>query len=111
MIVVLAQNHEYLQAQDRRQKQVEARRYARWKEISRWGRLVNTWCGVSLFASFFFAIGTFVGINALPDGVVCRGTHSLCALLRVRQGKRIIPAKPFSFPFRLSSSNSPHAST
>lgn len=101
MIVILAENREYLQFQDRKREQVEARRRNRWKEIARWGRLANTWLSLSIFATFFLAIGIFVGLNALPEGVVCRGKYSACDLLRVSEGKRIIPAKPVSIPFRL----------
>ncbi|WP_181824203.1 hypothetical protein [Chroococcidiopsis thermalis] len=62
-----------------------------WKNVQRWGRLLNTWAWTITYTVVIFSLGATLGLNFLPDAVLCRNERSLCYILRLYGTKTMLP--------------------
>jgi hypothetical protein len=83
LAIEIGRNEEYLAQQERHLHLIRARRQQFWQRLTKWSRLFNTWIWAILLIACAFLLGTYAGLNWLPDGVVCGSPKSLCYQLRI----------------------------
>ncbi|MBE9020484.1 hypothetical protein IQ272_31015, partial [Chroococcidiopsidales cyanobacterium LEGE 13417] len=87
--------------EDTRRLQLEQKQFALaeekkekyWKNVQRWGRLLNTWIWTIAYTVVIFSLGATLGLNFLPDAVLCHDNHSLCYILRLYGTKATLPPR------------------
>ncbi|URD48726.1 hypothetical protein [Chroococcidiopsis sp. CCNUC1] len=80
-----------LQLEQKQLALAEEKKEKYWKNVRRWGRLLNTWIWIIAYTVVIFSLGATFGLNFLPNAILCRDKNSLCYILRLYGTKATLP--------------------
>ena len=87
LIIAIQRETQWVEVQEKKRLLEVRNRQDFWKGVRKWGGLVNNWTWAVLLILGSFSLGLFIGLNVLPEGVVCPSEYSPCYWLRLDERK------------------------
>ena len=82
IVIAIEREQRWVEVQKEKRIVQVQQRHDFWKRVRKWGGLLNNWTWAIAIVVGSFSFGVFVGLNVLPEGVVCASKYHPCYWLR-----------------------------